>query len=82
MHKVERYIAAFEKKGSRFLVKKMRIPSEDLEYLKTIFEVKADDPCMYDYYDLSEELAEKLVERYGFEFSFSEFDYALGAEAA
>ncbi|WP_438860889.1 DUF7683 domain-containing protein [Agrobacterium pusense] len=60
----------------------MRIRSDDLEYLKTIFEVKADDPCMYAYYDSSEELAEKLVERYGVEFSFSEFDYALGAEAA
>ncbi|WP_425287449.1 DUF7683 domain-containing protein [Paramesorhizobium deserti] len=60
----------------------MRIPSDDLEYLKTIFEVKNDDPFMYDYYDVTEDLAEKLMARYGFEFSFSEFDYALGAEAA
>ena len=82
MQKVERYIAAFEKTGSRFLVKKMRLPRNELEYLKTIFEVKDDDPFMYDYYDVTEDLAEKLMKRYGFEFSFSEFDYALGAEAA
>ncbi len=81
MQKVERYIASFEKTGSRLLIKKLRIPGDDLEYLKTIFAVKDDDPCMYDYYDLTEDLAEKLIERYGLEFSFSEFDYALGAEA-
>lgn len=74
--KIERTISWFDK-NTELLVSEMNIDSIDVEILKKIFNPSADDPLMYNPYDISEKKAHELKVYVHLNFEFDKYFYQV-----
>ena len=74
--KIERVISWFNK-DTELLVSEKNIDSVDLEFLKQIFNFSADDPLMYNPYEVDEDKAQELKKYVDLHFEFDKYVYQL-----
>ena len=74
--KIERTISWFDKE-TELLVSEKNFDSVTVEILKKIFSPSADDPLMYNPYDITEDKAQELKKYVDLNFEFDKYFYQV-----